>query len=41
MLCVTCTLNIAVRVEFMARHGQAGNKTCADFETLRIIHIYQ
>ena len=30
------TLNIAVRVEFMARHvpSQAGNETREDFETL-------
>ena len=30
------TLNIAVRVEFMARHvpSQAGNETSEDFETL-------
>ena len=34
--CVLPTLNIAVRVAFMARHvpSQAGNETSEDFETL-------
>ena len=36
MLCVRSTLNIAVRVGFMARHvpSQAGNETSEAFETL-------